>query len=222
MQKYVAYYRVSTQRQGNSGLGIEAQKTTVANFTNNCSDCIIEEFTDVESGKNNNRPELHKAIQEAKRTGAKLLIAKLDRLSRNAAFIFTLRDSQVKFICCDMPDANNVTIGIMAVLAQDERERISQRTKSALAELKKRGKKLGSPQNLTDQARIKSLVNRTENAHQNENNRKAGALIIAMHNQGKRFSEITSELNRLGFKARRGGFLQITQVKRLFDRYAPS
>lgn len=220
MTKYITYYRVSTQRQGNSGLGLEAQRSAVGRFTNNCPDCILAEFTDVESGKNNNRPELLKAIAEAKRTNTKLLIAKLDRLSRNAAFIFTLRDSQVDFICCDMPDANSVTIGIMAVLAQDERERISQRTKHALTELKKRGVQLGTPDNLTQQARENSLRIRQVNAHNNENNRKAGALVVAMRQQGKRFREITDELNRLGFKARKGGQLQITQVQRLFERYS--
>lgn len=220
MAKYIAYYRVSTQRQGNSGLGLDAQKSAVAKFTDGCTDCIVGEYTDVESGKNNNRPELLKAIAEAKRITAKLLIAKLDRLSRNAAFIFTLRDSQVDFICCDMPDANSVTIGIMAVLAQDERERISQRTKNALAELKKRGIKLGTPSNLTENARIKSLEVRSQNAYSNENNRKAGALIVAMKKQGMDDASITRELNQLGFKARRGGELQVVQVQRLFKRYS--
>lgn len=142
--KYVAYYRVSTKKQGQSGLGLEAQRSAVEKFTSNYSDDILTEFTDIESGKNDDRPELKKAIEEAKRNNAQLIIAKLDRLSRNAAFIFTLRDSKVDFICADMPTANSVTIGIMAVLAQDERERISQRTKAALFELKKQGKKLGS------------------------------------------------------------------------------
>jgi len=132
--KYVAYYRVSTKKQGESGLGLEAQRTAVQRFTNNCTNCIVAEFTDIESGKNDDRTQLKQAIEAAKKHEAQLLIAKLDRLSRNAAFIFTLRDSQVDFICADMPNANRVTIGIMAVLAQDERERISQRTKAALHE----------------------------------------------------------------------------------------
>jgi len=135
MTKYISYYRVSTQKQGKSGLGIDAQKTAVSNFIGKNA-ILINEFEEVESGKNDERPQLYKAIEQCKKENAILLIAKLDRLSRNVSFIYTLKDSKVDFRCCDMPDANSLTIGIMAVLAQDERERISQRTKSALAELK--------------------------------------------------------------------------------------
>jgi DNA invertase Pin-like site-specific DNA recombinase len=216
--KYVAYYRVSTKKQGLSGLGLDAQRTAVQKFTNNCTDCLLSEFTDVESGKNDNRPELKRAIDEAKRNNAQLIIAKLDRLSRNAAFIFTLRDSKVDFVCVDMPTANSVTIGIMAVLAQDERERISQRTKAALAELKKQGKKLGSPQNLTKQAINNSKVVRTQNALTNEHNKRAGALIESYKKEGKSFYEITQLLNKLGFKTRRCCEFQQVQVQRLYER----
>jgi len=146
MTKYVAYYRVSTTEQGNSGLGIEAQKETVKQFTKNCTDCIIAEFTEIASGKSDTRIELLKAIEYAKKNDAELLIAKLDRLSRNAAFIFTLRDTKVKFVCCDLPDANTLTIGIFATMAQHERELISSRTKAALQAKKARGVKLGNPQ----------------------------------------------------------------------------
>lgn len=152
---YIAYYRVSTRKQEISGLGLEAQKTSVRKFLNQSDSVVLSEYTDIESGKKNDRPELTKAISEAKKKNAKLVIAKLDRLSRNAGFIFTLRDTKVDFICVDMPNANSVTIGIMAVLTQDERERISQRTKAALAELKSNGVKLGSPQNLTLEAKEK-------------------------------------------------------------------
>ncbi len=147
-----------------------------------------------------------------------LLIAKLDRLSRNASFIFTLRDSKIDFICCDMPNANSVTIGIMAVLAQDERERISHRTKSALAELKSKGIKLGSPENMTVEARMKGLETRKQNALENENNRKAAALIISMKQVGKTFAQITRELNELGFKTRTGKDFQQNQVQLLYKR----
>src|SRR4030095_6309592 len=116
----------------------------------------IASFTEKESGKINSRPQLLTAIDYAKEHSATLLIAKLDRLSRNASFIMTLRDTGVNFVCCDMPEANTLTIGIMAVMAQDERERISRRTKDALAVLKKRGVKLGNPKNLTDKARKKA------------------------------------------------------------------
>lgn len=217
MEKYIAYYRVSTQKQGNSGLGLEAQKTAVMKFVA-VSDELIAEFEDVESGKKNDRPNLMRAIDKCKKEEATLLIAKLDRLSRNASFILTLRDSQVKFKCCDMPDANSVTIGIMAILAQDERERTSQRTKDALTELKRKGKKLGSPQNLNFEARQKGLEVRKINAVENENNIKASAMIKALRSHGKSFYFITKELNRLGFKTRRGKVFTQVQTKTLFER----
>lgn len=219
MAKYIAYYRVSTQKQGNSGLGLDAQRSDVNRFVEK-GGTLIAAYQDIESGKNNDRPNLIKAMEECKKQGATLLIAKLDRLSRNASFILMLRDSKVDFICCDMPDANSITIGIMAILAQEERERTSMRTKAALAELKKQGKKLGSPENLTEQARIKSLAVRQTNAYIDENNRKAGALIVSMRGQGKTFYQITKELNKLGFKTRKGKIFQQNQVQILFNRYS--
>lgn len=218
MCKYIAYYRVSTKKQGKSGLGLEAQRTVVKNFLSK-EDILITEYSDIESGKINDRFNLQKAISHTKKVKATLLIAKLDRLSRNASFIFTLRDSKVNFICCDMPNANTVTIGIMAVLAQDERERISQRTKDALAELKRKGKKLGSPKNLDFDARQKGLSVRKMNALNNENNRKAAAMIIASKNKNKSFYQITKELNDLGFKTRRNKKFQQNQVQILFNRF---
>jgi DNA invertase Pin-like site-specific DNA recombinase len=218
MQKFISYYRVSTQKQGISGLGLEAQRTDVNRFIAKGGE-LVAEFQDIESGKKDNRPNLIKAIDECKKQGATLLIAKLDRLSRNASFIFTLRDAKVDFQCCDLPNANTVTIGIMAVLAQDERERISHRTKSALAELKKQGKQLGTPANLTDKAREVSLEIRKQNAIQNENNRKAGALIVSFRQSGKSFYQITKEINDLGFKTRTNKRFQQNQVQILFNRY---
>src|SRR5688572_20704691 len=138
---YTAYYRVSTSEQGQSGLGLAAQRQAVERFVN-CSDCIVAEYVEVESGKKDMRPQLAAAIAKAKATGSTLIISKLDRLSRNAAFIFTLRDSGVDFIAADMPEANTLTIGIFAVMAQHEREAISSRTKAALAAKKAQGHKL--------------------------------------------------------------------------------
>jgi DNA invertase Pin-like site-specific DNA recombinase len=146
MGRFVAYYRVSTARQGRSGLGLEAQRTAVRQFLDGGKWKLVGEFTEVESGKKDDRPQLAKALHMAKVTGARLVIAKLDRLSRHAAFLFNLRDAGVKWVAVDMPDANETVVGIMAVLAQDERERISARIKAALAETKKRGTKLGNPQ----------------------------------------------------------------------------
>jgi DNA invertase Pin-like site-specific DNA recombinase len=141
MSKYVAYYRVSTERQGQSGLGLEAQQTAVKQY----ADGIIHSFTEIESGKNDDRPQLQAAIAMCKATGAALLIAKIDRLSRQAAFLLTLRDSGVQIVAADMPHAGTLEFGIRAVVAQHEREEISRRTKAALQAAKARGVKLGSP-----------------------------------------------------------------------------
>lgn len=173
MIKYTTYYRVSTKEQGKSGLGLEAQKEAVRRFIE-CDNCIVAEFIEVASGKDDTRTELTKAIAKAKETGTKLLIAKLDRLSRNAAFIFTLRDTKVDFICCDMPDANTLTIGIFATLAQHERELISSRTKAALQAKKAQGAKLGNPNGFVGQQ--KATATKKAKAVQNANSDKT--LII--------------------------------------------
>ena len=138
MGKAVAYARVSTNEQGRSGLGLDAQRAAVRAIAAQRGLALLVEFTEVESGKRNDRPELTKALHHAKITGATLVIAKLDRLSRNAAFLLTLRDSGVRFIAADIPDANDLTIGVLAVVAQAEREAISRRTKEALAVIKAR------------------------------------------------------------------------------------
>jgi DNA invertase Pin-like site-specific DNA recombinase len=143
--RFVAYERVSTARQGASGLGLEAQRQTIESFAASRGADLIARFTEVESGRKADRPELDKALDLARLTGATLVIAKLDRLSRNAAFLLTLRDSGVRFLACDMPEANDLTVGIMALVAQQEREAISRRTKEALAVAKARGVKLGNP-----------------------------------------------------------------------------
>ena len=143
-----------------------------------------------------------------------LLIAKLDRLSRNASFIFALRDSGVDFVCCDMPDANTLTVGLFAVLAQHERETISQRTQEALAW----GAQLGTPANLTDEARQAGLLLRQQNARQHAGVRQATALITSRRAQGASFRQIAGELHALGFTARRGATLHQKQVQRLYER----
>ena len=216
MTKYVAYYRVSTKSQGNSGLGLEAQRIAVKQFIK--SNSIIEEFTEVESGKNNNREQLHAAIKCAKNNNAKLIIAKLDRLSRNAGFIFALRDSGVDFVCADIPDANTLTIGIFAVLAQHERELISSRTKAALQAKKHQGITLGTPNNLTHEHRLKAYQLRSEIAKNNENNKRAAALIKSYRSQGMNWSAIANELNNAGFKTSQGKSFQVVQVQRIFRR----
>lgn len=140
MATYIAYYRVSTERQGASGLGLEAQQAAVKQY----ADGIIHSFTEIESGKIDERPQLQAAIAMCKATGAALLIAKIDRLSRQAAFLLTLRDSGVQIVAADMPHAGTLEFGIRAVVAQHEREEISRRTKAALQAAKARGVRLGS------------------------------------------------------------------------------
>lgn len=160
--KFVSYFRVSTDRQGTSGLGLEAQRHAVDVYLNGGPWKMVAEFTEVESGKRADRPELAKAIAACKKHKAKLVIAKLDRLSRNLAFIAALMDSGVEFIATDNPHANKLTIHILAAVAQHEREAISQRTKEALAAAKARGKKLGGP-NIAE-ARQRSLAARQRHA----------------------------------------------------------
>lgn len=216
MKQYVSYLRVSTAKQGTSGLGLEAQRAAVAAFLNGAP--LLAEFVEVESGKKDRRPQLDAAIAAAKAKGAVLVIAKLDRLSRNAGFIFALRDSGADFICADMPDANTLTVGLFAVLAQHERETISKRTKDALAAKKARGEKMGTPANLTEAARSEGLQARQRNARENASNRQAAALIVSRRAQNASFNRIAFELNSLGFKARRGGTFNQKQCKLLYDR----
>jgi DNA invertase Pin-like site-specific DNA recombinase len=142
--KFVSYLRVSTARQGRSGLGLEAQREAVRQFVTSRSGKIIApEFVEVETGKRNDRPQLEKALKRCRVTGATLVIAKLDRLSRNAAFVMKLQEDRVRFVAADMPEANETTVGIMAVIAKGEAKAISERTKAALAAAKARGTVLG-------------------------------------------------------------------------------
>ena len=145
MCRVVAYDRVSTDGQGRSGLGLEAQQGAVAGLCQSRGWQIIAEFTEVESGKRNDRPELRAALHRAKVTGAVLVVAKLDRLSRNIAFLTALQESGARFIAADMPEANELTVHIMAAVAQAERKAIATRTREALAAVKARGTRLGNP-----------------------------------------------------------------------------
>ncbi|MDJ1498253.1 recombinase family protein [Cytophagaceae bacterium DM2B3-1] len=217
MKKFVAYYRVSTIKQGQSGLGLEAQRAAVSQFVKD-NMLIKGEFIEVESGKRNDRIQLREAIAFAKDKSATLIIAKLDRLSRNAGFIFALRDSGVDFICADMPDANTLTVGIFAVLAQHERELISQRTKAALQAKKEKGFLLGKPENLTREAGEKGRASYKKIAAENENNRRATALILSLRASGMKWLHIANTLNQTGFKTSKGKPFQAVQVQRLYQR----
>ena len=140
---FIAYYRVSTARQGRSGLGLDAQRKSVTDFLNGGSWELLSEFVEVESGKNDDRPQLEQALATCELSGATLVVAKLDRLSRNLAFLAKLQDSGARFVAADMPEANELTIHIMAAVAQAERKAISTRTREALAAAKARGVRLG-------------------------------------------------------------------------------
>jgi DNA invertase Pin-like site-specific DNA recombinase len=144
--KYISYLRVSTAKQGQSGLGLEAQRAAVATWLNGGAWQLVEEVVEVESGKSHrNRPGLANAIEACRRYGAKLIISRLDRLSRDPVFLLSLRDAGIEFIAVDMPSANRMTVGVMALVAEAEREAISARTKAALAAARARGVKLGNP-----------------------------------------------------------------------------
>ena len=220
---YIAYYRVSTKQQGSSGLGLEAQKTIVNQFINE-GDRIISRYTDIESGNNNERKGLLAAINESNSTGATLLIAKLDRLSRNAAFIFTLRDSKVKFVCCDLPEANTLTIGIFATMAQHEREMISKRTKEALAAKKAAGIKLGNPNGFNASAQSKATQTKRQKAKNNVQSLKAKRMIkdiidlARMRGETLTIKKVAEKLNGYGLTTTRGQSFTKSNVRYLLDR----
>lgn len=215
-RKFVAYFRVSTQRQGRSGLGLEAQRAAILNYLNGGAWNLIEEFTEIESGKINERPQLQRALAACRLHGATLVIAKLDRLSRNAAFLLNLQEAGVRFVAADMPNANQLTVGIMALVAQQEREAISARTKAALAAAKARGVILGTPRNLKNQhlgakrsaaVRMKNAINRAADLKAVINElRASGCNSLRMLSQG---------LNERSIPAPKGGKWSATQVARV-------
>ena len=156
--KWISYQRVSTQRQGKSGRGLAAPRASVADFLNGGNWTLIKEFVEVESGKKADRPELAKAVQACRAHGAKLVIAKLDRLSRDAHFLLGLEKAGVDFVAADMPNANRLTVGIMAMVAEEERRLISRRTKDALQAAKRRGVKLGGDRGVKPTAKARKLA----------------------------------------------------------------
>lgn len=219
MESFVAYYRVSTIKQGQSGLGLDAQKKGVLYFVHDPA-LIQAEFTDVESGKNDQRPQLLEAIQYARQHNARLIIAKLDRLSRNLTFISSLMDSKVSFVCADMPDANEFTIHLLAALAQQERKLISERTRLALDQKRLRvGEWRKATQSFLDPAvSAKAAASNRHRALTNENNRKATELISALLAANLSYLAIARRLNQAGFRTARGCDFQPTQVMRLAKR----
>lgn len=221
-EKVVAYIRVSTQKQGRSGLGQDAQRLAIKSFAKQRNARVIETYEEIESGKHSDRPELKKALHLAKVTASTLCIAKLDRLSRNAAFLLTLRDSGVKFIAADLPDANELTVGILAVVAQAEREAISKRTKEALAAAKARGIKLGNPNGAAPLKRAgKGNVDalraiQAKTAARTEDLR---PVIDSMREQGHvTLGALANELNSRGFVTPRGRAWYRSSVRNLLAR----
>ncbi len=212
----IAYYRVSTREQGDSRLGLDAQRRAVDAFCEGHGFRVIESFEDIESGKHNDRPGLAAAMKAAAARRAKLLIARLDRLSRDVEFIFHLRNTGVDFVAVDLPEANTLTISIMAAMAQHERELISSRTKAALAELKARGKRLGcrpGHSNLTDEGRRKAAATKLRRAVEAAN----GAMhhATAYRRDGWTLAAIAEQLNRSGLRTRHGLPHSIRSVRAL-------
>lgn len=217
--KLVAYRRVSTDKQGRSGLGLEGQTAAIDAHVKATGCTLLSTYTEVESGKRADRPELRKAIAHAKRAGATLVIAKLDRLSRNVAFLAGLMESGVDFVACDNPHANRLTIHILAAVAEDEAVRISERTKAALKAYKARGGKLGT-NNLTDEGRVKGNARAAEvvKAKATEAYADLADDIRAMKAEGLTLRAIADRLNSEGHTTRTGSQWSQVQVKRVLDR----
>ena len=206
MEKYIVYKRVSTDSQGIRGLGMDAQSESIAKSIT--KESIIAEFTEVESGKNKNRPELNKAIEMCKKKNATLVVAKLDRLSRSVSFLFNLRDSGVKFRCLDLPEMNTLTLGLFAVFAEYEREKISIRTKDALAALKAKGVKLGNPY-------IKHTVRVKAKGISTTANQLLKPYIQSLKQNGLSYQEIANRLNSEGKSTTMGRLFSKSQVQYL-------
>jgi DNA invertase Pin-like site-specific DNA recombinase len=212
--QYIAYYRVSTARQGKSGLGLEAQRQAVQEHLNGGNWRLVGEFTEVESGKRSDRPKLAEALKECRLRGAKLIIAKLDRLARNVAFISNLMESQVEFEAVDFPQANRLTIHIMAAIAEHEAKMISERTRAALAAAKGRGKRLGG-----FRGRVGTAADCAKARHARSDNANARAADLApviediKARGAKSLRSIAKQLNERGISAPRGGEWSAAQVR---------
>ncbi len=227
-QKLIAYYRVSTRKQQQSGLGLEAQQAAVAEFARRGGGPVVYGYTEIESGKRADRPELAKAVAHARRSKATLVVAKWDRLARNVAFTSALMDSGVDFVACDNPHANRLTIHILAAVAEDEAKRISDRTKAALAAAKKRGTLLGSArpghwEGREDQRLAGLKVARKSAAKSLRESAQAAysdlyPLVKEFHVAGKTLQAMADELNGQGHTTRRGKAWNPTAVLRVLRR----
>jgi len=217
--RFISYLRVSTESQGRSGLGLDAQRKAVTTFLNGGRWTLVAEVIEVESGKRDDRPRLAEALRLCRLHSAILVIAKLDRLSRDAHFLLGLQKAGVRFVAADMPEANEMVVGIMAVVAQAERKMISSRTKAALDAARDRGVKLGKPENLSnqDEGRRKGRARRTEIADGRAADL-APILFDLKASGASTLREIASALNERGIPTARGGSWSAVQVSRVLER----
>ena len=218
--KWISYLRVSTDRQGRSGLGLEAQRAAVESFLNGGNWKLVKEFVEVESGKNDDRPILAQALKACRLYGAKLVIAKLDRLSRDAHFLLGLEKAGTDFVAADMPNANRLTVGIMAMVAQEERRMISERTKAALAAAKKRGVKLGGYRAGAEMtAKIRKAGNEANAQKAAQRAADIAPIIADLQAAGATsLQAIAGGLNDRSIPTARGGSWSATQVMRVLAR----
>lgn len=215
-RRYIAYFRVSTERQGRSGLGLEAQRRAVEDFLQQTSGTLRAEFVEVQSGKDNDRPKLAEALKLCKLTHSTLLIAKLDRLSRNAAFLLSLRDAGVRFVAADMPDMNETVVGVMAVIAQAERKAISDRTRAALKAAKARGVRLGNPHLKPGTKAAAAIASQAATAAAEKRAEEFRDIIQDARVKGcDSLREFAEHLNGLGIPTPRGGTWAPASVSRL-------
>jgi len=220
----VAYYRVSTDRQGIRGLGIEAQQAAVEQYAQQTQSKILTEYREAESGRKSDRQQLREALRRARRAGAVLVVAKLDRLSRNLAFLSALMESNVDFICCDNPTANRLTLHILAAVAEDEGVRISERTKAALAAYKRRGGVLGTqdPRCVLNRTEAGKMRQRKSADLSRQRAASADALVSSRmrewRDSGLTLRAIADRLNVAGAFTRTGCLWSARQVQRVLDR----
>ncbi|MCS2203159.1 recombinase family protein [Bacteroides thetaiotaomicron] len=220
MGNYIAYLRQSTTKQERSGLGIEAQRDIINSFIK--EGVILAEYVETESGRKSDRPKLQEALALCRKTNSILIVAKLDRLSRNVAFTSKLLESDVEIIFCDFPQANRLILHIISSIAEYEANLISQRTRQSLKAKKERGVKLGKSENLMnkhDEAVARSNQTNRIKAKNNANNMRAVALLRSMIKEGLTISQMTKQLNEQGFVSSKGCKFQIVQVQRLIQRY---
>lgn len=217
--KFVSYLRVSTDKQGASGLGLEAQRAAVTGYLNGGAWRLVGELVEVESGKaTHNRPQLAKAMELCRLTGATLIVAKLDRLSRDAHFLLGLRDAGVDFVAADMPHANRMTVGIMAVVAEAERDMISARTKAALAAAKARGAQLGGYKGgPVPDAAAGGAARRTQ---ADAFAASVGPVARELRDRGLSLRAIAGELAERGIRTANGGHWSAAAVRAVLERLA--